>query len=253
MKPTGLARVLTCAIVALAATQSHARFLQSDSVGYADQINLYEYVGDDPINRTDPSGNYGRGDGFTDNQWKQFNRAQQQQASRFEKSAEKLNSALAAGGKTFQKAAARYERTFGKGTGTAENMAKSAGQLSNMAMALRDDGSKGYMATGLSGADFAAQGHQAGAMAYGAIGGTTMAVNLGHPYFSDSRVLGWAVGHEAGHNFGLTHPAINGVTPYAMGLPDQRALFARLPSIDPSAAMNNPDEVLMYSNGHIPQ
>src|SRR6478735_878812 len=45
------------------------RFMSPDPLGYADQLNLYAYVGGDPVNRADPSGlcglcMFGRAGGF---------------------------------------------------------------------------------------------------------------------------------------------------------------------------------------------
>jgi RHS repeat-associated protein len=41
------------------------RFMQTDPIGYEDQVNLYAYVGSDPVNRADPTG-LRRCDGFVD-------------------------------------------------------------------------------------------------------------------------------------------------------------------------------------------
>nr|WP_158217344.1 RHS repeat-associated core domain-containing protein [Microbulbifer agarilyticus] len=162
------------------------RFLQTDPVGYKDQMNLYAYVGNDPMNMVDPTGMYGKGNGWSDEAWEKFDAAQKKAASAMSETASKLRS-----------------EAGGLGDGEVNGDGYSASDLNSMAdsldagaKALNDDGSGGYVAH--------AGKTTGGRFAEAVVGGKTMTIDTNHSRFGDgTNATAWAAGHESLHSAGL--------------------------------------------------
>jgi len=195
--------VIVCGAVALLA--SFATHASNDPVS-ADpntgaNFNRYSYANNNPYRFTDPDGRLSRGTGFDDKQWKKFDRAQQSAAGSLEKSAGKINNALATG-KGLAGVERAFEKNFGAGSATPGNMAQVAGDMSTMASALRDTSSTAIPANGMTAtAMTAAYGNMTPDVLAGVptTGPTQVIVNLNHSQFNNRSVLAWGVGHETGH------------------------------------------------------
>ena len=215
------------------------RFLSNDPVGFLGQLqrgnhisngfNRYAYVNNNPYKYVDPTGKYGRGTGFTDKQWKNFDRAQQRAAKTMSAKADKLDK--------------KADKLDEKGKAGGDSLRTTASHLRAGAEALSSDGSDGYIANGMSSSDYESSGGSAGGMARAAVGGQTMTVNTGHREWNRSASSNWAVAHESLHSAGMKHQyGSNGAPAYKQGTEAQVDAFNELKGTP--GALLNPDHIV---------
>jgi RHS repeat-associated protein len=204
------------------------RFLQTDPIGYEDQLNMYAYVGNDPVNKIDPTGKYARGKDWSDEDWKKFDAAQKSAAALMTQTASTLRQTA-----SDMRAGKDVSAPKGSEGASAKDMDKMASKLEAGARALNDNGKLGYVAN---------QGKVGGDFARADVGGKTMTVNASHAAFARPQRAAFMAGHESLHNAGLRDQLWAGNTAYRFtdDFGQQRA-YKNLPG---DQRWENPDHVM---------
>jgi RHS repeat-associated protein len=188
------------------------RFMQTDPVGYQGGINLYGYVGDDPINATDPSGTV-RCTG--DPRCADVHTAAGQARTAAQDASTRLRGLAAAvrSGATLtsdqQSLLNAYQEKFGTGSGTASNLNAAAGRFDRIADRIGAQGS--CMRVNFN----ASMERPASAP----LNGRTL--NIGQDFFNTAALNGatqaYVILHEGGHSAGLRDLAMPSGAPAHLG------------------------------------
>jgi hypothetical protein len=187
------------------------------------------------LDRTDPSGTFGRGVGFDDIQWKKFDAAQKKAADMMGKRAAKMD--------------ARAAKLEGKGK--SDEAAQQRSAAANLRAGVADLRSTSKLAVGMSTAEYVASGNGQtgpGGAAASSPNGQEMRVNLGNDKAwgkgADATMASWVVGHESLHSgAGLLDRASSGVLSYGLtNDPAQKKTFESLRGT--AEGMTRPDNLM---------
>ncbi|WP_081770259.1 RHS repeat-associated core domain-containing protein [Luteimonas huabeiensis] len=238
-------------VACLATGVAQARFVSTDPVkadpNTGQNFNRYSYANNNPYRFTDPDGRLSRGTGWTDRQWRNFDSAQQSAAGSLEKAAGRITNALESG-RGLGRVERSFERTFGAGSATPENMAKAASDMGAMAAALRDTSPSAIPANGMSAQAMTAAFSNmtpSAMMGVPTTGPKQVIVNLDHAQLGNRNLVTWGVGHEMGHAvLGYKDQVFNGYPAYKFGSPDEQGSFRSLPG---QQRLINPDHIMDFS------